>query len=193
MKFNKSLLLFGASALLLTACGEGTETPADVTSVDTASEVSSAVESVESVESVDSTVEKAPADTSREIVLGQPMEVGDYIITIQSYGLGVDYDGKDALIINYDWTNNSDEAASPFMTFILKGFQDGIETSDVFMVDGVDLGIGQKEVRPGSTLEGAQDIIGVDDLSKPIELEIDELMTFDSNPYTAILDLSTLQ
>jgi|SRR5690625_610973 len=132
-------------------------------------------------------------NSGNEIILGQPIDLGEYVITVQNYSLGTDYEGNDALIIEYDWVNNSDESVSPFITFTLKGFQDGVETDDVFMVDGVDLSIGQKEVRPGGEIEGAQDVVGIDDISKTLELELDELISFDDNPYLVEIDLSTLE
>src|SRR5699024_10120969 len=112
---------------------------------------------------------------------------------VTSYELGVDYEDNDVLIINYDWENNSDEEASPFMTFMFKGFQSGVETDDVFMVDGVDLGIGQKEIKAGGKIEDAQDIVGIESMDEPLLLEVDELITFESNPYTVELNLSELE
>ena len=132
-------------------------------------------------------------EISNEIILGQPMEVGEYTITIQSYELSTDFEGNDALIVNYDWVNNSDDATMPALTYRLKGFQDGVETDDVFMVDGVDLGIGQKEVKSGGKIEGAQDAIGIGDMSKPLEIELDELFSFKDNPYVTVIDLSTFE
>lgn len=128
-----------------------------------------------------------------EIVLGEPIKLGEYTLTIQKYSLGVDYEGNNALIIEYDWVNNSEDSASPFMTFMLKGFQDDVETDDAIMVEGVDLGTGQKEVRPGGVIEGAQSTVGISDTTKPLELELEELFSFNSNPYIAEIDLSTLE
>jgi len=128
-----------------------------------------------------------------EIVLGEPIKLGEYTLTIQKYSLGVDYEGNNALIIEYDWVNNSEDSATPFMTFMLKGFQDDVETEDAIMVEGVDLGIGQKEVRPGGVIEGAQSTVGISDTTKPLELELDELFSLNSNPYIAEIDLSTLE
>lgn len=79
------------------------------------------------------------------------------------------------------------------MTFMLKAFQDGVETTDVFMVKGLDLGLGQKEVRPAGQIEGAQAVVGIDDLNKELELELDELLSFKDNPYTTLIDLSTIE
>lgn len=152
-----------------------------------------AEETEEPVEEVEAAEEEPEEETNNEIVLGEPIELGDYTMTIQGYSLASDYEGKNALIIDYDWVNNSDEAASPFVTFELKGFQNNVETEDVFMVDGVDLGTGQKEVRPEGTIVGAQDIVGIDSLDEPLELELDVLFSFDSNAYTTTVDLSSLQ
>ena len=128
-----------------------------------------------------------------EIILGEPIELGEYTLTIQKYSLGADYNGNDALIIEYDWVNNSEDSAMPFMTFTLKGFQDHVETDNVLMVEGVDLGIGQKTVRPGGKIEGAQATVGISDITKTLELELDELFSFSSNPFIAEIDLSTLE
>lgn len=137
--------------------------------------------------------EVTEASDGNEIVLGEPIDVGEYTLTVQNYSLSVDYEGNDALIIEYDWVNNSEDSTTPFMTFLLKGFQDGVETDDVIMVEGVDLSIGQKEVRPGGKIEGAHGVVGVSDPSKPLELELDELFSITSNPYIVEIDLSTLE
>lgn len=142
------------------------------------------------VEEVEEVVEES---VGKEIVLGEPIELGGYTVTIQKYSLGVDYEGDNALIIEYDWVNNSEDSTSPFMTFMLKGFQDDVETDDAIMVEGVDLGIGQKEVRPGGVIKSAQSTVGISDTTKPLELELDELFSLDSNPYIAEIDLSTLE
>lgn len=132
-------------------------------------------------------------EPSNAIVLGEPIELGDYTITVQDYSLGADYEGNDALIIEYDWANNSEDAVAPFMTFTFKGFQDNVETGDVFMVEGVDLETGQKEVRPEGQVEGAQTAVGIDDLSQPLELELTESFSIDNNSYTTEIDLSTIE
>lgn len=153
-----------------------------------------ALSSIVFTDEVDEEVEEAVGKSAgKEIILGEPIELGEYTLTIQNYSLGVDYEGNNALIIEYDWVNNSDDSTSPFMTFMLKGFQDDIETDDVIMVEGVDLGIGQKEVRPGGIIEGAQSTVGISDTTKPLELELDEVLSFDNNPYIAEIDLSILE
>lgn len=188
MLMCKKMMLISMSALVLGACSDTVEEEPTDDEVST----SEVVEDVEAAE-VSSEGEVVEEEKALEIVLGQPMELGDYTVTFQSYSLGVDYEGKDALIINYDWVNNSDDTTAPFMSFVTKAFQDGVETGDVFMVDGVDLGIGQSEVKPGAQITGAQDIVAIEDLSKPLVLEVEEMFSFDSEVHSTILDLTTLQ
>lgn len=64
---------------------------------------------------------------------------------------------------------------------------------DVFMVDGVDLGTGQNDARPGSTIENAQTVVGVDDLDTEMELALEELFSFGGDEFTTFINLSELQ
>lgn len=182
-------LLSVSTTLLLAACGEETTTSdpdIDIEEVEEEDEVATE-EPEEDLEDEEDT------STENEIVLGEAIELDDYTITIQSYELTTDYEGNDALIINFDWVNNSEETVMPTMTYIFSAFQNGVETDDVFMIDGVDLGISQREVRPEGTIEGVQDQVGVNDLSEPLELELSGFLSLDSTSYTTVLDLSSLQ
>jgi hypothetical protein len=202
MELKKLLMLGFASTLILTACGEeaadtSAEEPTDTESTevaeDTDTDAGNDTDEEVTEDEPEEEEEEAVEESEREIVLGEPMQIGDYTMTITDYSLGTDYEGNDALIVTYDWENSSDESASPFMTFMLKGFQDNVETEDVFMVDGADIGAGQKEVRPEGKIEGAHTVVGINDLDQPLELELDVLISFTSDPYTTVLDLSTLQ
>lgn len=186
---NKKMFFVGASVILLAACGNE-DSNTDPINTEFSTQV---LENVQAETVVEESSVEASAESSREIVLGQPMQLGDYTVTFQSYSLGVDYEGINALIINYDWVNNSDDTIAPFMSFTTKGFQDGVQTGDVFMVDGVDLGVGQSEVRPGATITGAQEIVGIDDLTKELELEVEELFSFSGDSFISVIDLSTIE
>lgn len=127
-----------------------------------------------------------------EIVLGEPIDLGEYTIIIQEYRLAKDYEGNDALIIEYDWMNDSENTTSPFITFNIKGFQDDVETDFAIMVEGADVGTGQKDVKPGGSIEGAQTTVSISDIEKPLELELDELFSFNREPFITEIDLSDL-
>lgn len=209
----KKLILMGALVFVLAGCSEDAETDAssslivESSVVESSVQESSTVESSEEVVNTEEVVDSGSASdessiegvqeedaSANEIILGEPFELGDYTITIHSFHISNDYEGNPALVFTYDWTNNSDETEAPFMTFMKKGFQNGIETTDdSFMVDGVDLGMGQKDVKPGGTITGAQGVVGIDDMNLPLEFEIEELFSFDTEPMTYIIeDLNNL-
>lgn len=136
-------------------------------------------------------LKKLGGETS-EIKIGDPITIGDYEITIISYSLSKDYEGNDALIVNYKFVNNSDKPAAPFIAVNFSGFQDSVETDNPFMVEGVDFGPGQKELKPGGEIE-AQTALGISDLEKPFELEIKETFSFsDKGTVKTTLDLNNL-
>lgn len=202
MELKKLLLGLSASALLLAACDDDTGTDNEETDTEdveetpdedvSANEETEDTDEVEEDEADDS--EEESANGEREIVLGEPIDFEEFEITIQSYSISQDYDGDPALIVTYDWVNTSDDSASPFMTFNLKGFQNNVETGDSFMVDDVDLGIGQREVRPEGEVTGAQTTVGIDDMDAPLELELDILFSFaDDTSYVTTLDLSEIE
>ncbi|QQK75845.1 DUF5067 domain-containing protein [Salicibibacter cibarius] len=132
-------------------------------------------------------------DEDAEIVEGEAMEIDDYTLTVQDYALSTDHEGDDVLVIEYDWVNDSDENAAPHMTFSFTGYQDGVETGREGVVEGVDLGTGQSDVQPGGEVEGAETTVGIDDMDKELELELDVLISFDSEPYTTTIDLDDVE
>lgn len=179
----KKIILLAALMLTLTSCGGNTEQKPAGTEAPT----EAATEQTEATEATE-----APKEESKELVLDQPITLGDFEVTVKEYRLSKDYDGKDVLVITYNWKNNSNETTAPYMSIMFKGFQDGVETDDMLFVDDVDLGVGQKEVKPGASIENCFATVGITDLSKPLELELDELITLSSDPYKTTIDLSTL-
>ena len=93
----------------------------------------------------------------REIDLSKG-DVGDFYVSIGECTFTSDYDGNKAIVINYDFTNNSDETVVPLWKTSCRAFQDGIELDSAFIFDGsvYDAGIEQKNIRPGVTLTGCQ-------------------------------------
>lgn len=201
--FKKLILLLGL-AVSLTACGGDTtstsekpKTETSQTQTETKAEESEKPAEEEKGKEEESKEEKPKEEeepaSDQKLELGKTLKVGKFDVTVQKYELAKDYEGKDALVIYYDWKNNSDEATAPYLSINFKGFQDGVETDSTPIIESVDYGIGQKDVKAGAELKDIQAAVSISDMSKPLELELDELITFTSNPYTATIDLSTLQ
>lgn len=168
-------LLILSMAFALSACGGGGEKKAE-------SDKPTTTENTEKTETKKET-------KGGEIVLNQPIEFKDFTITIKSFSVVKDYDGNPVLKMVYDWENTGEDADAPFLTFTVKGFQDGVQTDDMVISESIDLGIGQKEVKPGGIISDAEEGIGITAMDKPFEIEIATLMNFDDeNVYKYTID-----
>ncbi len=107
-------------------------------------------------------------------------ELGDYYVKILDIALAEDYEGKPAVIVTYNWTNNGDDAANFAFAFSAQVFQGGVECetaiimdSDVYNADNY-----MKDIKPGVSLD-IQLAYVLQDSQTPIEVEVSELISFD--------------
>lgn len=83
--------------------------------------------------------------------------VDDYYINITNFTIGKNTDDKDIIIINIDWTNNSNETtAFIYTSFYYQAYQNGYELEDLahygeneYDYEGYDLK--DLEIEPGKT------------------------------------------
>ena len=76
----------------------------------------------------------------------------EYEVTIDSASMTTDYEDNPARVVNYTWTNNSDEATSFAVAFDETCFQNGVER-EMAIVSDVDTSNYMNEVQPGSSAE----------------------------------------
>lgn len=105
-------------------------------------------------------------------------DFGTFKIKFTGARIEKDFSGIDALVLTYDWENTGTEAQSPYVTFSLKGFQDGVETEPFTVVMDSNIGEGQREVKAGGKISGAETIVGISDINKPLDIELDEWLSF---------------
>ena len=114
--------------------------------------------------------------------------IGKYVCTVKSAKVCKNWEGKDAVKITYEFTNNAKDAQS--FDFALKDdlYQDGIglESSFISSEDG-DWGIDVK-IKPGTTKEVSKVYI-LRDKKTPIDIEISELISFNDDKLTYTVDL----
>lgn len=119
--------------------------------------------------------------------------LGDYSVEILSARKSTDYEDKDAIVIRYNFTNNSDEAASFMFATQSKAFQDGVELEMAILMDddaynSQDL---TKEIKPGASIEVEKAFVL--DSDSPVEAEVTELVSFDDEEKVEkTFDLATL-
>lgn len=104
--------------------------------------------------------------------------VGDSYIEVKGWEIKYDYSGKPALVLTYDWTNNSKDTTSALMSVSVKGFQKGVELDIGILLDNsVDTGSSLRDVRPGTTIT-VQEVFTLSDTESEVEFEISELWDF---------------
>ncbi len=103
-----------------------------------------------------------------------------YDVQVLGSEIGSDFEGKPILIVEYAFTNNSDEATSFTVGLTDKAYQNGVENSDIVIADGIDSQQQLNDVKPGSTYQLKVGYL-LQDTETPVEIEISEL--FSSKPF----------
>jgi hypothetical protein len=109
--------------------------------------------------------------------------IGSHKVSILSYALAEDYEGKPAAVITYEWTNNSDDTVNFMFAFQYQLFQNGIECQSAILTDteGYDADTQLTDIRPGATLT-VQSAFALQDKTNPIEVEVSELTNLELRP-----------
>lgn len=182
MKMNRimALLLIIVMVFALAACGKKNETKESKADDPKQSDVDTPESSKDPVEEPD----------DKTIVLGKTIHFDDFEITVTELKIVDTWDETQCLRITYDWKNTSDKEMTPAFSFIFKAFQNDVEVDNLTISDDVDLGPGQKSVKPGGSITGAHDSVGIEDINAPLLLELSELLSFDDVVYS--LEISDL-
>lgn len=122
----------------------------------------------------------------------QEMEgtLGRYGVRITGHRLAKDYENKDVLILQYDFTNNGTETACAGWDIYIKAFQDGIQIDTAFLMDDDYLGDNaNKEIKPGVTIS-CEAAFTLANLLSPVEIEVTELISFSDEMIIATLTIA---
>lgn len=163
MKKNLLLAALLCVPMMFTACGgDTTDAPAD--------------------ETQDQTVEVE--DTS----VGA---LGDYTFSINNYVLAKDYEGNPVIIVDFDFTNNGEEATSFMVAGIATAFQDGVELENAIIMDADTYNADNymKEIKTGATLNVQQAWV-LDSDTSPVEVELEEFISFSGDKLTKTFEIS---
>lgn len=126
---------------------------------------------------------QAPAPAQGEaagtVQVGQPFTVSKDQIVVTGVKRTKNFEGKTAVSVMFNWTNNSDETQMPWAKLGIKVFQDGtsLETT-VVNSDGVNYDNNMKKARPGSTVKDANASFLLPESTSPLEIEFEPLINF---------------
>lgn len=102
--------------------------------------------------------------------------IGDYGCVVKEAKLCTDYDGKDAVLITYEFTNNSSEAASFDIALYDTVYQDGIGLETAFLADE-ETDSFDVQIKPGATKDVKKAYL-LRDTTTDLEVEISESFSF---------------
>ena len=115
--------------------------------------------------------EEQPAESQ----VSEPTQ-SDYAVTIDGSTVTTDYEGAPAIIVDYTFTNNSEEDTSFAVACSQKAFQNGVQLENAIVTE--DLGNGyMAEIKPGSTTT-ARIAYSLTDESD-VTVEVEELFSLD--------------
>lgn len=113
--------------------------------------------------------------------------VGDFNVSIQSVRRTKDNQGKDAVVVKYSWTNNSNAATSALASLLPYCYQDGIQLDPAILGDNDNHDLIQaeyKNVQPGKSLtcESAYLLSGKE---PKVDVNISDIASLGENKVTA--------
>ncbi|MFD1900183.1 DUF5067 domain-containing protein [Enterococcus termitis] len=102
-------------------------------------------------------------------------DLGDYHVTIKEFTFAKDYSGEDVGVVEYEFTNNSNENAMFLTSITTKAFQNGVALQLAVMSEAgyVD---SMTEIQPGATLN-LKVPYKLSDTSSPVSVEATKLFS----------------
>lgn len=123
-------------------------------------------------------------DTEGNIISGNTL--GDYTCEVVSSEICKDWEGKDAILITYSFTNNSKDAVSFDVALDASPYQDGIGLETAILDDETD--IVDVDIKPGVTKEVKKAYL-LRNTTSDIEIEISEFFSFSNDKIVVTVTL----
>lgn len=166
-----TLILAGAMAFSMTACGD-TEESTDTQTEAQAETDASAAESSDTEEAPEEEPAEAPVEEEADPTAPVKVECDEGMLEYLSYEMISDYEGNPAILIHFNYTNNSDQSAMAQSYFYPQLFQNGVECEMAILSDSPEAYSNLiKEIQPGTTLEVGFPYT-LQDTTNPVDLEV---------------------
>ncbi len=123
---------------------------------------------------------------------GSKSNLGDYNVVIKSCRLAIDYEGKDIVIVRYDFTNNSDESASFMFSIEANVYQNDIGLNESYFVDdsaNYSSDNQTKNIKKGATLS-VEVAYELNDATTDIVVEVKEWISWSDKTVTKTFKIS---
>lgn len=113
--------------------------------------------------------------------------VGDYGCVVKGAEMCKDWTDKDAVLITYEFTNNSDDAISFDIALDAKAYQNGIGLESAILEEDTDWLV-DVDIKPGITKEVKKAYV-LSDTSSDVEIEVTELFSFSDDKIVTTVEL----
>ena len=115
--------------------------------------------------------------TQSELSSSGEGDIGDYHVKILDATVTKDYNGTPAIVVNFEFTNNSEDAEMFLSSTNVTAYQDGVEL-DIAMIMNTavyDAGLAQKKIKPGVSLVVQSAYVLSSE--SPVEIEVTKFMS----------------
>lgn len=102
--------------------------------------------------------------------------LGDYTCVIKDAYQTTDYEGNDAVVVTFDFTNNSTETISFDVALYAAVYQDGVELDYAYIGDDEIDNSSYTDIKPGTTLEVCE-AYELRNTTSDIEVEVEEFFS----------------
>ena len=128
-----------------------------------------------------------------ETVDNTKADLGDYHVEIGGAKMTKDYEGNPVIVVDFTWTNNSEDTQSALVALSGQAFQDGVSLESAIVGDNsvYDSNLNWKDIRPGTTVDGQYAFVLSSETS-PVEFELSETFSFSDEMATAEFDPANL-
>jgi hypothetical protein len=122
---------------------------------------------------------KQTSSTPAAAPAGQKKKTDEFGVTIEDAKFAEDYEGKPVIVVEFEFTNNSEETASFMSSINAQAFQGGIELDGwAIGVDGLDDDMAMADLKPGASVSVQQPFVLRDEST--VTVEVAELFNFDN-------------
>ncbi len=114
--------------------------------------------------------------------------IGDYGCVVKSAVLCKDWTDQDAVLVTYEFTNNSSDSISFDIALDAKAFQDGVGL-ETAILDSDETDYLDVEIKPGVTKEVKKAYV-LRDTSTDVEIEVSELISFSDDKLVSTVKIA---
>lgn len=188
--FMAAMILLGAAAGLTIYAAMNGEAPwqqAD-SGVSDGADSGDGAAIADSQDSADSQAEKPGTAAIQE------GDLGNCHVQIRGAAAAEDYEGKQAIVVTYSWTNNSGSTASAYETLLVKAFQNGARLDSAVVIDSkkFDFSNYMREIRPGRSAD-VQIAFHLNSKTTAVDIEISQLGSSSGDTVVMSFDPAALE